>query len=539
MAGEHESEGRYNSKSCSDDRCFHRSEQGPEQVWQTARPGEKVAAYKILVSSKADRTVRSVQEPQRATHERMRSKHLFDPQHPDGAMKKHTQSNKTSAMPSMEYNPRMSIVRGSQQSSQQKQRKDEDGDAFMTLPDKEIAGCISDIGISFTVEDLRKPNPQQIQKVFEWFAELLTNTTREVVAPAMRAAATDLYGDDAERIFTSDTRELMGFFVTMRKLLLECGIRDFTFSDLYRPTHPRLVKIFSYIINFIRFRESQTAIIDRFYNSAEETKDAIEKLYHQNQDKEEQLQEMQQNRKNVEQAIRDKERRNQELKTSLLELKKAQERVTEKLERTKGEQARLKTMMEDRTTTLMDTRKEAAKLRPYTEQSPAILEQSLRELSTSLNMDRSEIDRLDRRTRALQTSYDAFTLLQTDITSLLHLLRSLQSEISKEEEEARAAAKNREALTEKSNTVREVERQEKMLRKQMDQWQSRTEKLRRDAESKAGSARVKMEELRAVHRELTAERRERGEEVEKRRVRIEQTEKKVRLTTYSQLVTDR
>lgn len=60
--------------------------------------------------------------------------------------------------------------------------------------------------------------------MFEWFAELLTNTTREVVAPAMKAAAEDLCGDDAERIFTADTRELMGFFIMMRKLLLEVCI---------------------------------------------------------------------------------------------------------------------------------------------------------------------------------------------------------------------------------------------------------------------------------------------------------------------------
>jgi len=88
-------------------------------------------------------------------------------------------------------------------------------------PDREIAGCISDIGISFTVQDLQKPNPQQIQKVFEWFAELLMNTTREVVAPGMRAAAEDIGGDDADRIFTADTRELMGFFIMLRRLMQE------------------------------------------------------------------------------------------------------------------------------------------------------------------------------------------------------------------------------------------------------------------------------------------------------------------------------
>lgn len=88
-------------------------------------------------------------------------------------------------------------------------------------PDREIAGCISDIGINFSIADLQKPNPQQIQKVFEYFAEILMNTTRDVTSPAMRAAAEDLCGPEADRIFPSDTRDLMGFFVVLRKLLLE------------------------------------------------------------------------------------------------------------------------------------------------------------------------------------------------------------------------------------------------------------------------------------------------------------------------------
>ncbi|KAK4574668.1 kinetochore-associated Ndc80 complex subunit nuf2 [Recurvomyces mirabilis] len=427
----------------------------------------------------------------------------------------------------MDFNPRMSMARSSQQPSQQKQRKEEDGDAFMQLSDREIAGCISDIGINFSVEDLAKPNPQQIQRIFEWFAELLTNTTREIVAPAMKAASGEMYGDDADRIFTPDTRELMGFFITMRKLLFECGIKDFTFSDLYQPKRPRLVKIFSYIINFIRFRESQTSVIDEHYNSSEHTKNKIEQLYLSNQEQDEKLQEMQQNRQNVEQAIKDKERRSQELKTRLLELKTAQERVTQKLERVKEEQNRMKMMLEDKTTTVMTTRQEANKLRPYTEQSPAVLEQSLRDLNSNLTADRAEIDRLDRRARALQTSCETFTVLQNDISSLTRLLADLQTELQREEEEGQAAQKNRDALSEKSNAVRDVERQEKLLRKQLESWQARTEKLRRDADTKATNANQKMEDLRSVHRELTADRKERHEEIERRKIRIEQTEKKM------------
>jgi kinetochore protein Nuf2 len=54
------------------------------------------------------------------------------------------------------------------------------------------------------------------------------NTTREVVAPAMRAAAEEMCGDGAERLFTSDTRDLMAFFVILRKLLREVYIWTWT-----------------------------------------------------------------------------------------------------------------------------------------------------------------------------------------------------------------------------------------------------------------------------------------------------------------------
>ena len=136
----------------------------------------------------------------------------------------------------MSFNPRMSQVGPQAQGGRGKQQQN-DSDAFMRLvsrpsigdatyvtdlskPDREIAGCISDIGVQFSPEDLQKPNPQQIQKVFEWFAELLMNTTRETVEPAMRAAAEDVCGEYMD-IVPSDTRNLIGFYVSLRKLLFE------------------------------------------------------------------------------------------------------------------------------------------------------------------------------------------------------------------------------------------------------------------------------------------------------------------------------
>jgi kinetochore protein Nuf2 len=56
--------------------------------------------------------------------------------------------------------------------------------------------------------------------VLEWFAELLMNTTRETIDPAMRAAAQDIAADYPDLV-PSETRNLMGFFLNLRRLMIE------------------------------------------------------------------------------------------------------------------------------------------------------------------------------------------------------------------------------------------------------------------------------------------------------------------------------
>ncbi|KAF4980874.1 hypothetical protein FZEAL_3220 [Fusarium zealandicum] len=425
----------------------------------------------------------------------------------------------------MAYNPRMSIIPTSQQQTRSR-KKEEEADAFMRLPDREIVGCITDIGINFTIPDLQKPNPIHVQQIFEWFAELLVNATRESVEPAMRAAAEDICGEYSD-VIPPDTRNLMGFYVSLRRLLFECGITDFSFNDLYRPTYDRLVKIFSYLINFVRFRESQTTVIDQHYNKSESTKTRIETLYGENQENEGRLEDMRHNRKAIEAQVREKTMRNEDLKKRLLELRRNQERVAARLEEAKQKKGELTAVLEQKTQEKVTLKQESTKLRPYMLQSPSALQDNLAELREILNNDKSHIDSLDRRSRALQTSTDSFSVVSTDVASCIKILDEIATELSKEEEEMARNTKQRDALSERGNNAREVERAETMLKRQLSKWMERTEKLREQSNAKAQEAKEKMQELRAVHKKLTEEHTDQGKEMEVRRVRIEQTEKKM------------
>jgi len=307
----------------------------------------------------------------------------------------------------------------------------------------------------------------------------------------------------------------------------QCGIPDFTFADLYKPEYPRLRRIFSYIINFIRFRESQTSIIDAHFNKSERTKLRIESLYDANATASQHLAQLERQKRATDAALSQKEKRAADLKARLLELKRGQERVAERMESCKADSTHLKKTLEDKTARNMDLRTDVAKLRPYTEQSPQALEDSLRTLSTTLAEERSRAEKLDRRARALQQSAESFVLLNTDVLACARLLGDVGAEISKEDEEKAKAARHRDALSDRSNNVRDVERQERLLRKQLGNVGARTEKLKRAAEDRAEAARGRMEELRVVHEEVRRERGERGRDVERRRVRIEQVEKKM------------
>lgn len=277
----------------------------------------------------------------------------------------------------------------------------------------------------------------------------------------------------------------------------------------------------------MRFRESQTATIDEHFNKAETTKARIETLYMENQDMEGRLDEMKAQRKTMDVLVKEKTKRNDELKVRLLELKSEQERVVEWLEKSKGEKGRLAGALESKTEKCLGVRHESEKLRPYVLQSPVALQANLTELSDNLAKDRGQIDSLEKRTRALQTSCDTFGVVTNDVSSCIKVLEEVSNELHKEDEENLKAAKRRDALSERGNNVREIERTEALLQRQLKRWLDRTEQVRSGSRDKAQAAKSKMEDLRGVHRQLTEERGEKGREMERRRVRIEQTEKKV------------
>lgn len=239
------------------------------------------------------------------------------------------------------------------------------------------------------------------------------------------------------------------------------------------------------------------------------------------------LETMAQERASQDSMAREKQGRNDVLKQRLLELKKGQERVADRLERVRADKSRLTAQLEERTARCLQAREEAEKLRPYVLQSPSKLQDSLTDLSNALAGERGQIDMLEKRHRALQTSADAFTLAGQDVASCSKILEEISTEMQRADEENAKAARRKDMLSERSHNVREVEHTEAILQKQLARWLERTEAVRKGSREKTASAKERMEVLRGEHKVLSEERTLRGREMEKKRINIEQTEKKV------------
>lgn len=288
------------------------------------------------------------------------------------------------------------------------------------------------------------------------------------------------------------------------------------------------------MINFIRFRESQTEFIDEHFNKSQRTKIRVEQLYDEKEPKETQLADLERNRNATTRLLQETEKRYKELHQRLRELLAEQERLQEKATKAKEQQHKLKELVIKKHEEKQNVEDEVSKLRTYTEQSPTALEDALRDLNDRLVNDKAQIESFDRRARMLQTSTESFGVVTADMGACTRLLTDVLADLAKEEEELAKASRHQDALTDKSNIIRDIERQERLLQKQRSNLNARMDKVKKKADDEAAAASRKMEEMREAHARLTKERGEKSRDMEERRVKIEQTEKKVGFVAFFQ-----
>lgn len=327
---------------------------------------------------------------------------------------------------------------------------------YLLINELEIVNCITELGIPFQLEDLKKPSPPKIQLVFEMFADLLMGIRKETVEPILRAATEQLEYPETQQ----DAHTLMAFYVSLRTLMFECGIDDFTINDLAKPDGVRLTRILSYVINFTRFREERSGVITEHFQKSEMAKEKIEQLFFENEKLSQRVHALKQQRAKEEPMILRGKEVQDIMSEELRAFSKRDKALTNERSKLKQEKDTLIKRLEDRQYFITKTLQEAERIRPYIVDSPDRLQQVIADMGASLSQEKAAVDSAERKNRALQTSADSFAIVEQDVSSAIKVMEECEAELLKEEESTRKATRHHEILTQKQTDVREIDRNE-------------------------------------------------------------------------------
>lgn len=257
----------------------------------------------------------------------------------------------------MSYRPRESTVfRGSQGTRSQggsglpssqglggtgnrkpKQEPEENEDIL--LRDDEIVQCLNSIGLNFSLSDLQKPTPPQVQSVYEHLVDELMGIRRETVEPMLAIALEEIEYPETHR----DSMSLMAFYRSLARLMAVCSIPDFSFSDLTRPEYKRLKYNLSHIINFTRFRQDSERgeLIAKQQQRPELARERLHDLMDENHRMIERIAELEEQQRRDGPAIKVAEEVNEAIAQDLREMKKEQTVKLDEYEKEKAERKSL------------------------------------------------------------------------------------------------------------------------------------------------------------------------------------------------------
>jgi kinetochore protein Nuf2 len=256
---------------------------------------------------------------------------------------------------------------------------------------------------------------------------------------------------------------LMAFYCSLTKLMMECGVRNFSFNDILKPESVRLKHILSNVINFLRFRAGRMDLTDGLVSRGEQTREAIERLVYENDELARRAQDLKSRREREEPAIEIARKMNQTLTGDLRNFKKKQTAIVNEVEKVKGEKKALISSLQDTQYLIESNQRECNKLQPYIVDSPDQLQHVIVDLGKSLLKEREAVDIAERHVRALQTSTDSFAVVEADVSSCIKLMEECQKVLSKQEEHGRKLQRHQESLHQKENEVKEIERKEDVL----------------------------------------------------------------------------
>jgi len=247
--------------------------------------------------------------------------------------------------------------------------------------------------------------------MLDLFVEDITGMTKDELSTAQFAGLEQL---EYPELHEESIPELT-FFRAVYKMMMACGVHDFSVYDLINPDGKRFRKQLSALINFTRFRNERMGAFSELNAETRNLTDLKQEAEEKHATLKDKLQVLRSQRVSEEPAMRKVKSECVALEEEIGQLNKEQAVLRNHTSDLKEQCNVLRDEISSKQYAILDAQQEAERLAGLVVNSPARVKQEIRSISHSLENVKEEVNQLERKERLKATYRDSLLRAEKDI----------------------------------------------------------------------------------------------------------------------------
>ncbi|KAI8581191.1 hypothetical protein K450DRAFT_233545 [Umbelopsis ramanniana AG] len=370
-----------------------------------------------------------------------------------------------------------------------------------TLSNTTLLRCLREIQLPFTEEDLMKPTAQSTQYLFERCLDLLMGVHTTQIEEVRDKMLQNIEHPEVHH----DMLGMLLLYDRMSKLMLELGFADFNFRDITKPTHDRIVKILSALVNYARFREERLTTFEQISATGDEIamkRANLEQIHDETSAK---LNQLKEKAKAEEPETKAKEAENEEYGRTLRDQKKNADSIHTQYQELKATQHHLRDEMQTKVYQIITLDREIERLRIRADQNPERVRSANAKLTSSIEEESQAATENEATVRRLQAKIDTISAILEEVNACNRLLSDCEEGIKNYETLNRHNAINEEKIGKKELDMQELQNKEQYLTRMLNNLMQKMAKLEQQQEKKRESVQSDMNQSQQEYSQTSSE----------------------------------
>jgi kinetochore protein Nuf2 len=362
--------------------------------------------------------------------------------------------------------------------------------SFPLLSFDDLVACLEELGITLTIDDLKKPQPELMKQLYASFVEAIFAAGDDVVQPKF----TGLQAIEFPELHEDSIPEFT-FVHNLNRLMRAVGVKDFSyFQDVMRPEPKRTQRCLSAIINFARFREDRLA---KYHELNAETEQLIDDRMQLELETQAQLEKLRDTRAQVESEqpiIASLVEENASLEAEIHKYNQQQALIKGDIEALKTQIKELQARIQDQKFVLVKAKKESQKLQSMIVQSPERVKRQISMMEESLENERGLVNDAKAKLVELGERYNSLCKIEKDVAKFAQAISDNGALVQKIKENKRATKAARVEVASAEQRIRELETRRAHHQRQIKATEEKTTQLSAEHEEKMAQAQRSLEE---------------------------------------------